>query len=104
MDSFHPSLFFHEDNIQITVHVHPRSHKAKIEILPETIEVFVKEPPEKSKANKAVIKLLSQFFKISSSKLTIVRGTTSKIKVIQTHDKEVAKRILETIKDIMNND
>lgn len=103
MDSFHPSLFFREDKIQITVHVHPKSHKTKIEILPESIEVFVKDPPEKNKANKSVIKLISQFFNIPSSTLSIVRGATSKTKVIQISNKEASKQVLDTIRKLKKN-
>lgn len=48
-----------------------------------TFLVKVREVPEKGRANKAIIKLLSEYFKIPQQKVKIVSGVTSKIKIIE---------------------
>lgn len=44
--------------------------------------ISVKEVPEKGKANKAVLKLLSKHFDVSISQLKIISGASSKNKTI----------------------
>lgn len=46
-------------------------------------EVFVKEPPLKGKANKRIIQLLAEYFKMSPSKIKIIQGFKSKEKVLE---------------------
>ncbi len=46
------------------------------------LKIRVTEPPEHNKANLAVIALLSQFFKVPKSKITIVAGLSTPIKKI----------------------
>lgn len=61
--------------------------KAKEEKIAKTGEnsfaVFVKEMPIKGKANKAVINLLAEYFKIPKSRFKIVSGKTAKNKTIE---------------------
>ena len=45
--------------------------------------VKVKEPPKEGKANKAVIKLLAEYFGVSQGSIRIVRGVRSRTKVIE---------------------
>lgn len=45
--------------------------------------VFVKERPEKGKANKAVIKILSDYFKVRQADVEISAGHTSGQKIIR---------------------
>lgn len=47
------------------------------------VVVRVKEPAEKGKANKAVIKLLSKYFKVSNACVKIVSGAKSRKKIIE---------------------
>lgn len=64
--------------------------KAKIErvekIDNENFVVFVKEPPVKGRANKAIIKALAEYFKVPPVNVKIVSGYTSKQKVIEIID------------------
>jgi len=46
-------------------------------------EVAVKELPINGKANKAVIKALAQYFKLSQSQVSIVSGQKSRKKIIK---------------------
>ena len=49
--------------------------------------VLVKEPPFGGRANNAIIKMLSQYFKISKSGVHLVSGSTSKNKVFEILNK-----------------
>jgi len=54
--------------------------------------VFVKEEPRQGKANEAIIKILSQYFKISKSSVRLVSGTSSKKKVFEIYDPSIKNR------------
>lgn len=45
--------------------------------------IWITQPPEKGRANKAVIKILAEYFNITPSQITIVSGETSNIKIIR---------------------
>ncbi len=60
------------------------SSKNYIEITPEgNIEVYVTHPPVKNLANKAVVELLSGYFKVPKAKIRIVKGFTSRYKQVE---------------------
>jgi hypothetical protein len=70
--------------MKIFVKVCPKSKLEKVEKKSETnFRVRVKEVPEKGKANKAVLRVLADYFNIAESKIRIVSGSTSKIKIIE---------------------
>lgn len=48
-----------------------------------TLKVQVTAIPEKGKANKALIALLSKHWKIPKSSITIIRGETSRTKILE---------------------
>ncbi len=48
--------------------------------------VYVKEVPEKGKANSAIIKLLAGYFKTTRANVKIVGGLTSKKKIIEIEE------------------
>ncbi len=69
---------------KISVKTHPKSKK--IEVLRKDTahyEVWVREAPEKGKANQAVIKALSDHLGVPPSRLTISSGHTSRNKIIE---------------------
>jgi len=49
----------------------------------EPLIVRVKEPPTKGKANKAVVKLLSEYF---NARVRIVSGTKSRRKIVEIEE------------------
>jgi uncharacterized protein len=53
--------------------------------LGECLKIKVAAPPEKGKANQAVIKLLSEKLKLNEESFTIVYGSSSQRKVIEIH-------------------
>ncbi|MEK7615447.1 MAG: DUF167 domain-containing protein [Patescibacteria group bacterium] len=68
----------------LTAHVKPGAKHNEIKWLDEdTVTVSVTSAPEKGKANKAVIDLLSEDMGIRKSAFTIIRGATTRIKHIQ---------------------
>jgi len=70
--------------MKIFVKVKPRAKIEKVEKVDErNFTVFVKEPPIKGLANQAVTKVLAEYFKVSSSKVKIISGHTSKQKIIE---------------------
>lgn len=67
----------------VTVRVHPSSRTAKIESPAEgNIKVHVLSPPEKGEANKEVIAALAAHFGLPPSRVKIIRGGKSRIKLI----------------------
>lgn len=70
--------------MNITVRVKPKAKKEYVRKVGEAdFEIAVREPPEKGKANIAVLKKLSEHLQVPVASMTIVRGQTSKIKIIK---------------------
>jgi len=67
----------------IKLKVKPGKQEEKIELNGGEYEVHLKERAEKGKANVALIKLLAKHFNTSSANVKILRGLTSKNKVIE---------------------
>jgi len=68
--------------------------------LGEALKVKVSAPPEKGKANRAVLKLLAKLLGVSKSSITIVSGETSQQKVleIELDTNALRKRLEEAMK------
>jgi uncharacterized protein YggU (UPF0235/DUF167 family) len=67
-----------------------------------TLHIHIKEIPEKGKANKSIIKILSKLLKIPQQQITIIGGITTTLKKIlikkeKTED-EIKKNIALNIK------
>lgn len=70
--------------MKITVKVKPNSRENSIKMLENGhFEVKVSVPPEKGKANERVIELLSKELKISKSRITLIKGETSREKLFE---------------------
>ena len=70
--------------MKISVKTHPKSKK--VEVLQKDAahyEVWVREAPEKGKANQAVIEALSDFLNLPRSRITVSSGHASRNKVIE---------------------
>jgi len=67
----------------LTVRALPGSRKAKVEKLGEgEYRVHVLAPPEKGEANREVVAALADHFGLPPSRLRIVRGERSRIKLV----------------------
>ncbi|WP_338637373.1 DUF167 domain-containing protein [Spirobacillus cienkowskii] len=72
--------------IRIKVTTKAKTEKVKQEILPDGsifLRVYVTAPPEDGKANDAVIKLIAKSFGVSKSSVSIIKGQTSREKVLE---------------------
>ncbi|MBN2151003.1 MAG: DUF167 domain-containing protein [Candidatus Lokiarchaeota archaeon] len=80
-------------NADITVIAHPGSRKDSIAIGDDgkSLIVHVTAPPEKGKANKAIVKLLAKRIGVGTSSVTIVRGATSSTKIIRVEGMDGAR-------------
>jgi hypothetical protein len=70
--------------MKIFVKVKPKAREERVIKLSDTnFKVWVKEPPEKGRANLAVFKALAEYFDTSPSNIKIISGSTSKLKIIE---------------------
>lgn len=68
----------------LKVKVHPGAGRDRVEgWLGDTLKLSVSAPPEKGKANKAVVDLLARHFKVPRSAIRIVSGEASREKVVE---------------------
>jgi len=72
--------------MKISVRVKPNMKEEKVERVDDVFTVYVKEPAKEGKANRAVIELLSEYFKVPKSKIVILSGMKSKQKIIEIKD------------------
>jgi uncharacterized protein (TIGR00251 family) len=68
----------------INVKISPRSSRNEININSDgSLKIYLTSAPVDNKANEALIKMLAEHFKVGKTKIKIVRGRTSKNKVIE---------------------
>jgi uncharacterized protein len=73
--------------LQIQAKIKPNSKNEGIEMLSDgTFIIRVNRPPIEGKANERVIELLSQYFKVAKSRVQLVRGDKSKLKLFEIID------------------
>jgi hypothetical protein len=83
-------------SVDITIHVQPKSSQAKIVLEGSRIRVWVNAPPVDGEANDAVIKLFSKVLKVAKSKISIIRGQSSREKTLRIEgftEKEITERL-----------
>ena len=69
--------------VKISLHVHPNAARNEVVGFTEGVwRVRVAAPPTKGKATKELVSFLSRMLSLSQSSLTIVKGHTSRDKVI----------------------
>lgn len=70
--------------MRVTVRVTPRARQRRLEQVADgTWRALVPEPPEDGRANAAVIELLAKHFDVPKRAVRIVRGQTSRQKVVE---------------------
>jgi uncharacterized protein (TIGR00251 family) len=69
--------------MKIQVKVKPNAKTEELSQEGDSFIIKVKEPPREGKANRAVIKLLAQYFGVPQSQVRIVSGSRSRNKVIE---------------------
>ena len=82
---------------KISLSVYPNATSNEVvSFINQVLQVRVAAPPVKGKANKELITFLSQLLGVSKSNLTIVKGHTSRHKVIAINgpgQEEIMKRL-----------
>ena len=70
--------------MKISVRVKPGSKKENVERVDDTNFIaHVKAPPVEGKANDALVRLLSDYFGVPKNHIQIIKGTTSKYKLVE---------------------
>jgi uncharacterized protein (TIGR00251 family) len=86
-----------KNETRITVRVHPSAHKNEIlDFADGVLRVKVAAPPVRDKANKELIAFLSQVLDVNKNNLSILKGYTSRNKIIAIEGlsrEEVMKRL-----------
>ena len=60
------------------------SYEEKVEKIDEThFLVCVTEPPQNGLANKGIARVLAEYFKVSPSRVRVVKGFTAKQKIVE---------------------
>jgi uncharacterized protein len=73
----------HENGVLLSVRVMPGSRRNGIVgIHGDRLKIAVQAPPEKGKANEAVIEILAKALGLKSSKLRLASGATNQNKVV----------------------
>jgi uncharacterized protein YggU (UPF0235/DUF167 family) len=66
--------------------VKPRSREERVEKINNGYVAYIKEQPIENKANKALIRLLSEYFGVPRSRIAILSGVRSKQKIVEIKD------------------
>ena len=70
--------------MKLKIKVVPNSSEQSIEKISEKeLKIKLKSVPEKNKANKELLKIISEYFKISTNKIKISKGLFSKNKIVE---------------------
>ncbi len=81
---------------KLLIRVSPRASRNLVEMREAVVRVYVTTAPTDGRANAAVIELLAKKLGIAKSHLTIVRGETSREKLIDVEglsDTEIAAKL-----------
>ena len=79
------------NRMNLNIKVQPRASRNSVEISGDgAVKVRVTAPPDRGRANDAVIKLLAARLRVSRSAVRIVRGHTSRNKVVQVEGLDIA--------------
>ncbi len=72
--------------MKIEVEVHPRAKKEEIRGEGSYLQVWVREVPEKGKANRRVIELVAEKLGVPKSRIEIIHGQKGKRKILKVED------------------
>lgn len=73
--------------MKISIRVKPNSKENRIEKTgPNELLVKVKAPPQENKANQEVMKILSKYFQVPRSRISILSGLKSKQKIVKIEE------------------
>ena len=67
----------------VNIRVIPNSKKTRILTEKSFLKIYIKEPAVDGKANKALVEILSDYFQVKKSDISIVKGIKSRQKIIK---------------------
>ena len=74
-------------SLKVQVQVKTRSSRETVEVVDEThLIVRVGVPPVDGKANLRIIELLSEHFRVPKSKIQLISGPKSKVKIFEIQE------------------
>ncbi len=72
----------------VQVKVKPRASSNRVRETPDgTLEVWVTAPPVEGEANRAVIRLLADYFDVPPSNIEMISGETGRIKKFRVYSR-----------------
>jgi uncharacterized protein (TIGR00251 family) len=87
MSNIHLDLRQSDLGVLVPVKVVPGASRGKVVgILDGALKVAVAAPPEKGKANKALIKILAEMLDLPKNRVSIEQGQSSPHKIVLLHD------------------
>lgn len=89
-----------DDGIILRLRISPNASKNQFIFAEDMIKLKITAQPIENKANKAVVEYLSKLFKVPKTKISILRGDTSKEKTLLIKTDDMAK--IENIKTILS--
>ncbi len=69
--------------MRIAVKVIPNAREEKVEMDNNKLKVYVRAKPVRGEANKSVIEILAKHFGIKKSKIRILKGFSSREKIVE---------------------
>ncbi|MEO0084037.1 MAG: DUF167 domain-containing protein [candidate division WOR-3 bacterium] len=69
--------------MQIRVRVIPNAKKNEVVKEENRLKVYLTAPPIAGKANKALIEILAEYFKVKKNRITIIHGEKNRDKIIE---------------------
>lgn len=75
-------LNYKEDGVTLAIKIIPNSSKNELIMTDSGLRLKITAPPVDNKANKFVIAFLSKLFKVPKTSIKILRGETSREKVL----------------------
>ncbi|MBN1549058.1 DUF167 domain-containing protein [Candidatus Babeliales bacterium] len=84
--------------LMLTIKVVPKSGNPRWKLESSgQLKCYLKNPPEKGKANAELIKRLAQALKLSTERIVLVSGATSRIKMIKVIADITYDQVLEAL-------
>lgn len=91
-----------QDKIILNCAIKTNSKNQKVEFYEDQLVIWVKSEPQKGKANKEIIEYLSTLLNISKNSVSIVKGLTSTLKIIQisTENQNIMNSIIKKLNNL----
>lgn len=74
-------------DMKIEVKVYPKSSRHMLVVKDGIIKAYLTSAPDKGKANKELVELLAEEYKVPKSRVVILKGETSRNKVVEVMEK-----------------